>query len=133
VARRRNWLRGWSLAARLVVVAVVPTTFMIQLASADIRDKERTLAAADQLEQLVDLERLVAAASGPMYIEYLGHAGLATIDGLGVDRAVVIEVTGMDYEAVYTEVVGEFDRVLADISTRHGQLALAGGRTLGGD
>jgi len=128
-SRRRRW--GAPLVARLLVVAIVPIAAMAFIGSGELRAEQRTVATAESIAVLTQLERDVAAVSAPAYIEYLAHVGLATIDQFGVGRSAVSELTGIDYEGIYLGNADRLDVVLHAIETTHGGVALGDGRTLG--
>ncbi|MCU1358804.1 MAG: hypothetical protein JWN99_93 [Ilumatobacteraceae bacterium] len=131
MARRRFRWRGWSLAARLLLVALVPTAFMVPLSVRDINASRATVTAADALADEVGLEREVAGVSAPAYIEYLAHVGLAAIDSYDVDRAVVINIVGIDYEKIYSDNRTQLDAQIEALLTDHSDLVLSTGVTLG--
>ncbi len=129
--RRRARARGGSVAARLVLVALVPTVAMVHFGWSDVERQERAAAAADELRELVELEQRVAAVSAPAFIEYLAHRGLVTIDSLGVERSVATELTGFDYVAVYEDNIAELDAVLTPLRSSDTERNLSDGRRFG--
>lgn len=133
VMARRRRMRGGSVVARLLLVALVPMVATVYLGWRDIGREQRTVAAADELRDLVEFEHRVAATAAPVFIEYLAHIGLATIDTMGVDRSLATELTGIDYEQVYRDNVAELDRVLDQLAAVDGDVALDDGRLLGAE
>jgi diguanylate cyclase (GGDEF)-like protein len=133
MSRQRFRRRGWSLAARLLLVALVPTAFMVNLAADDIGEAQATVAAADSIADQVSLERDVARVTAPAYIEYLTHVGLATVDTAGLDRAMVADIIGIDYEQLYTENRSVLDTQIDGLVRDFGDLLLDDGATLGSE
>lgn len=122
------------MAARLLVVALVPFGFMIHLARGDLADAARTVEVADQFIDVVAVERDVVAVMAPSYIEQLAQVGLGSIDALadrGVTRELVISTVGIDYVAIYEANQIDLDRSIATLAVNHGSLILPDGRTLG--
>lgn len=131
VMTRRRRARGGSVVARLLLVALVPMAATVHLGWRDMRREQRTVAAADELRELVEFEHRVAATAAPVFIEYLAHIGLATIDGMGVDRSLATELTGIDYEQVYLENMAALDLVLDELAVADGDVVLDDGRNFG--
>ncbi len=129
--RRSEHARGGSVVARLLVIALVPMAATVHFGLRDIRREERAVTAAEDLRDLVELERRVAAVSAPLFIEYLAHVGLAVVDSVGVERSLAIEITGFDYEAIYQENIADLDVVLETLLNVDGDLTLSDGRALG--
>jgi diguanylate cyclase (GGDEF)-like protein len=125
--------KGWSLAARLVFIALVPIALTANFAWRDIRDAEDTVDGAERLSQLVTLERDATAVVTPAYIEQIAQRGLATIDSFGVERDIVIQFAGVDYDALYSANRIELDAALDQLIASNGAIVLPSGATLGGE
>ncbi len=89
---------------------------------------------ADQANRLitdVELRDDIAAVYAPANLERVALSGLSAIDELGVDRSMISEMTGVDFEQTYKNNKRALDLALAGLATEHADVALPGGDTLG--
>ncbi len=114
-----------------MVIVAIPSALVIRFGVADIDKDEDTVAAADGLVELVDLDRAVAALAAPAYIEYQALVGLASIDSNGIDRALVFDILDLDYEAIYKGNKPSLDAALLGVAAADRDLVLDRTRTLG--
>ena len=121
---------GGTVASRLLMVLLVPTMFMSYLAGREVLDSRSSAASAESFRDLVSLEQHVAAISAPSYIELLAAVGMASVDLVGVDRALAAEMSGVDFEQIYLENIVELDRVVDELLDAHGDLVVDDGGTL---
>jgi diguanylate cyclase (GGDEF)-like protein len=123
--------RRLGLSLRLAMIALVPIVALVGFAWRDVDEARDTATVAQQLNEFVRFERAVAAVAAPAYIEGISQRGLASADRLGVDREVVLQLTGVDYESIYQTNHVELDRVLSELAEAHGSMLMQSGRTLG--
>ncbi len=109
--QERGKVGGGSLALRLCTIALVPMVALGVTSYRQIDRDEVAARASTELAQAVALQRQASAVIAPASLERIALEGLATVDSYGVDRAVVTEFIGIDFEAVY-----ESNRVRLDTS-----------------
>ncbi|MCB1001480.1 MAG: EAL domain-containing protein [Acidimicrobiales bacterium] len=112
------------MVARLLAVGLVPLFALVQVGWSDVRREEVAVDASEDLARLVAFEQRVAAVAAPRFVEHLAHVGLAAVDAFDVDRGVIADLTGVDYEAIYEANIDRLDDALASLRAVDGDLTL---------
>ncbi len=120
---------GFSFALRLLALLLAPLLGVGVLALQRIETEQTASAGARSVVDDARLQQDVAAVYAPSQLEQVALEGLAAVDALGVDRDIVVSVTGVDFERVYGDNGVLLDSRLDDLIERHGSLPV-GGSTL---
>ena len=123
-------MRSASLAARLLTLVVVPIVALSVLSVQRIGTERHTAAQAERLVDVVGLQQSVATLYPLANLERIALAGLARIDEIGVPRPLVVTLSDVDLEAVYSDNAERLDAALDELDARYGEVRLAGGSSL---
>jgi diguanylate cyclase (GGDEF)-like protein len=123
--------RGIPLALRLATLAAVPIVATFPFLWKDVRTAQATVEVADRVGDHIKLEQAVARVSTPAYVEGIAQRGLAITDRLKLDRQIVIDVAGIDYEAMNNANRVDLDEALDALAAEHGDLPVSPTETLG--
>ena len=123
--------RSASLAARLLMLVVAPILAVTVLSVQRIDADQRAAQQAESVVAVVELQRTVAAVYPYANLERIALEGLARIDELGVPRSLVVTISGVDLESVYSTNAAELDRTLDALADRYRSVDLGDGDTLG--
>ncbi|NND74776.1 MAG: EAL domain-containing protein [Ilumatobacter sp.] len=119
------------MALQLAAIAVVPMVAVSALALERIHREEDVAAEGNRLIADVELRDDIAAIYAPANLERVALSGLTAIDDLGVERGLVTEQTGVDFEATYESNKRVLDFALRDLAQQHANVPLLGGESLG--
>ncbi len=122
---------GYSLATRVIAVAVLPIIALTVLAVERVRTERASVASAHSLVDLIGFQRAVATVSIPAYGERIVLVGLTKLDDLGVPRHAVVDLSGVDFEVIYATKKAELDLALDGLQRDYGDVRLKDGRHLG--
>lgn len=122
---------GYSLATRVIAVAVLPIIALTVLAVERVRSERASVASAHSLVDLVGFQHAVATVSIPAYAERIVLVGLTKLDDLGVPRQAVLDLSGVDFEAIYATKRVELDLALDALQRDYADVRLKDGRRLG--
>ena len=123
--------RSASLAARLLMLVVVPILAVTVLSVQRIDADQRAARQAESVVAVVELQRTIAAVYPYANLERIALEGLARIDELGVPRSLVVTISGVDLESAYSTNAAELDRTLDALADRYRSVDLGDGDTLG--
>jgi diguanylate cyclase (GGDEF)-like protein len=122
---------GYSLATRVIAVAVLPIIALTVLAVQRVRSERASVEAAHSLASLVSFQRAVATVSIPAYAERIVLVGLTKLDDLGVPRQAVVDLSGVNFEDIYATKRAELDLALDGLQRDYGHVQLKDGHHLG--
>ena len=125
--------RSASLAARLLALVVVPIVALTVLSVQRIDADQSAAGQADQMVEAVELQRTVAAVYPYANLERIALEGLARIDELGVPRSLVVTISGVDLETVYSTNAAELDSALDALGDGYRTVEVGDGATLGAE
>ncbi len=119
-----------SLSGRLVMLLLLPLMIAQVLVFRDLQRLRS--AAADSTVLRTDIGRMAASSAvyAPAAFEEMTSGGLAAVDALGVDRALLGSVLGFDYEPYLQSARTNLDRALDGVEAESGGTALPDGRTV---
>jgi diguanylate cyclase (GGDEF)-like protein len=123
--------RGASLAARLLVLVVVPMSALTFLAVHRIRDDRAAAARADALVDAVELQQAVANVYPYANLERIALEGLTRIDELRIPRPIVMAIAGVDLEEIVGTNAAQLDAALDELGSGYGDVQLTDGSRLG--
>jgi diguanylate cyclase (GGDEF)-like protein/PAS domain S-box-containing protein len=113
------------------MLLLVPLVAFQVLTINSLRDRNAAAAEARRLAGDIDLMGEVGALYAPVALEAAASIGLAEVDRIGVDRQIVLDVTGLDYAPYIERARVEADQVLDHLEASHSDLLLPDGQTLG--
>ncbi|MDO8362895.1 MAG: sensor domain-containing phosphodiesterase [Actinomycetota bacterium] len=120
-----------SLAARLLLVLLIPTAMVQVLAYQEVQRHDEAAASATK----VSAQMLLLQRSGrllvPLVFESTTTGGISTGESIGVDRTLVKEATGVDFLGRMHQARAELDAGLAQLAVTAPATVLPSGRTLG--
>ena len=131
MSTRSARFRGASLAARLLVLVVVPMSALTFLAVHRIRDDQAAASRADALVEAVELQQAVANVYPYANLERIALEGLTRIDELRVPRALVMMIAGVDLEEIVGTNATRLDTALDELGEGYGDVRLDDGSRLG--
>lgn len=117
-----------SLSGRLVLLLLVPLLAAQGLTGASLLDRDEAAGAARDLARRIDLVAEVGAMFAPVALETAASLGMAEVDRLGVDRAIVTQVLGVDYDPYITGSRAQVDTGLDHLVADHSDVMLPSGR-----
>jgi hypothetical protein len=115
----------------VIAVALLPMIALAALAVQRVRTERTAAASAHALGELVAFERAAAAVGLPAYAERIVLVGLTKLDNLGVPRQTVIDLSGVDFEAIYAAKRAELNAALDSMQQHFSDVVLDDGRRLG--
>lgn len=128
--RRTPPLRSASLAARLLILVIVPMLAVTVLAAQRIQDERRTAREAEKVVDAVGLQQTVADILPPANLERIALEGLARVDELGLPRSLVMTLSGVDLEEVYSGNAARLDAALDRLADGYRDVVLPDGTRL---
>ncbi len=122
-------LGGGSFVARLVVLCLVPVLGLLWLGTIRLGELEDAVDEAEFVVLNAKMSRNVNAISQAANSERLALSGLVMADRMGVPRDLVVELSGIDFEAMFFDEQSRLDLELDELT---GRLAEIDGREAGG-
>lgn len=120
-----------SLSGRLVLLLLVPLLAAQALVGTTLIARDAAAEEARDLASDIDLLAVVGALYAPVAMETAASLGMAEVDRIGVDRAIVTQVLGLDYWPYIAGARREVDDVLDHLVLDHQNTTLPSGRTIG--
>ncbi len=120
-----------SLSGRLVALLLVPLVAAQLLTALTLLDRRSAATEARELACEIELVAEIGVMYAPASIEVVASLGLAEVDRLGVDRAVVAEVLGFSYQPYLTGSRAAVDLGLDHLASNHADVVLPSGDRIG--
>jgi len=111
-------------------VLLVPMIGLQVFAYREVRHQQRAAESAATVSRQVSLLQHTGQLIVPLYIEFTGTDGMAQAELLGIDRTVLVEVTGLDFPAYVSGARTELDAGLEELDAAGGELTLRSGVTV---
>ena len=119
-----------SLSARIVLLLLGPLLLAQFLVVRELGRLRSAAAAATALVDRIGLMSTASAIYAPAAFEEMTSLGLAFVDNLGVDRAVVTTVLGFDYQPYLPRSRVQLDAALDSLAQGYGTIVLGDGQTV---
>ncbi|MGB8858016.1 MAG: EAL domain-containing protein [Ilumatobacteraceae bacterium] len=116
-----------SLAARLLVVVLVPMLGLQVFAFREVQQQRRAAESAAEVRAQVSLLQQSGRVIAPLYVEFIATDGLTRSEEIGVDRTVLADIIGVDLLSLLVDARTELSAGLASLSTATAGLVLPSG------